>query len=249
MWLRGSRKRSRCQGRRPPCPLGSGRTQRGCHLPRWLHGGRRQKEGSNGVALLDSPCALDSLRSEQNDAVVRAAPVTVLGKSRCDSPDFSPEAGPIDLVERVLRSLSSLLWLWSHRLRTTISQPFSVPIPDCDGRRLRVISLDTVASKAFAVRRRRVSPTATGRWLPSFFFAQVNCTWTTNLPREYLSWLPHSNAFAEKESSMPGLPVEVFVLSLSRLALRRRFWPAGQGHPERERALVFRPLLSGPSLL
>ena len=31
--------------------------------------------------------------------------------------------------------------------------------------------LDTVASKDFAVRRRRVSPTATGRWLPSFFSA------------------------------------------------------------------------------
>ena len=31
------------------------------------------------------------------------------------------------------------------------------------------MSSETVASKAFAVRSRTVSPTATGRWLPSFF--------------------------------------------------------------------------------
>ena len=36
------------------------------------------------------------------------------------------------------------------------------------------MSLDTVVSKAFAVRRRRVPPTATGKWLPSFFFSAVS---------------------------------------------------------------------------
>ena len=42
------------------------------------------------------------------------------------------------------------------------SQPFLVPNPSCDGRRYRVMSSETVASKAFAVKRRRSSPTATG---------------------------------------------------------------------------------------
>ena len=37
------------------------------------------------------------------------------------------------------------------------------------------MSSDTVASKAFAVRRRRVSPTASGRWPPSFFFFFAVC--------------------------------------------------------------------------
>ena len=36
-----------------------------------------------------------------------------------------------------------------------------------------LVSLDRVASKAAAVRRRRMSPTATGRRLPSFFFHAV----------------------------------------------------------------------------
>ena len=36
------------------------------------------------------------------------------------------------------------------------------------------MSLDTVANKAFAVRRRQVSPTAAGRWLSSFFFIAVS---------------------------------------------------------------------------
>ena len=40
---------------------------------------------------------------------------------------------------------------------TMASQPFAVPNPNCDGWKCRVMSLDTVASKAFAVRRQRVS--------------------------------------------------------------------------------------------
>ena len=44
---------------------------------------------------------------------------------------------------------------------TVASQPFAVLNPNCCGRRYRVMSSDTVGSKAFAVRRRRVSPTAT----------------------------------------------------------------------------------------
>ena len=46
--------------------------------------------------------------------------------------------------------------------------------PSCAGRRYRVMSSETVASRAFAVRRRRVSPTVTGRWLPSFFLKTVS---------------------------------------------------------------------------
>ena len=55
------------------------------------------------------------------------------------------------------RCLSSCFW--NHRLA---SQSFLVPNRSCVGRKYRVVSSETVASKAFAVRRRRVSPTATG---------------------------------------------------------------------------------------
>ena len=55
-------------------------------------------------------------------------------------------------------------------VRTVALQPFLLPNLRCDGRRYRVLSSETVASGTFAVRRRRVSPTATGRWQLSFFF-------------------------------------------------------------------------------
>ena len=41
---------------------------------------------------------------------------------------------------------------------TVASKPVAVPSSNCDGRGARVISSDTVASKAFALKRRRVSP-------------------------------------------------------------------------------------------
>ena len=52
---------------------------------------------------------------------------------------------------------------------TVASQQFSVPNPSCVGLRHRVTSSDTVASRTFAVGRRRVSRAAMGRWLPFFF--------------------------------------------------------------------------------
>ena len=45
------------------------------------------------------------------------------------------------------------------------------PEPRCVGLRYRVMFSDTVDSWALAVSRRRVSPTATGWWPPSFFFS------------------------------------------------------------------------------
>ena len=61
--------------------------------------------------------------------------------------------------------------LWGRLLTWTLaSQPLVVPNPSYAVRRYRVTSARTVASKASAVRRRRVFPTATGRWLPSFLF-------------------------------------------------------------------------------
>ena len=49
---------------------------------------------------------------------------------------------------------------------------FRFTFPSC--RRYRVMSAETVVSRAFAVRRRRVSPTAAGRSPPSFFFTAVS---------------------------------------------------------------------------
>ena len=75
-------------------------------------------------------------------------------------------------IHRKKPRVSSLSLCWTlHRMVCTMaSQPLLVPTTSCVGWRSRVTSSETVASRAFAVRRRRVSPTATGRWPPSFFF-------------------------------------------------------------------------------
>ena len=50
------------------------------------------------------------------------------------------------------------------------SHPFGVPNPSSGRRKCGVICIVTVASKALAVSRVEISPTATGRCLPCFFF-------------------------------------------------------------------------------
>ena len=97
------------------------------------------------------------------------------------SSDFQEKTGPVNLVEGALqlhvkKHRFSSLCFWSQRLMawTMASQPFFVPNSNCAGRRYRVLSSETAASKAFAVRCGRVSPSATGRWLPFYFLKAVS---------------------------------------------------------------------------
>ena len=62
------------------------------------------------------------------------------------------------------RTLSHLRIVW-----TMVTQPLGVPKPICTGCSRRVIALATVASKDLALRRCRVSPTATALCWSSFF--------------------------------------------------------------------------------
>ena len=62
----------------------------------------KAKSKAEEVALLNSPSAGDFLGIEQDEAVVRVAQVAVPRQTWRDSPDFSQEEGPVDLVELVL---------------------------------------------------------------------------------------------------------------------------------------------------
>ena len=66
-----------------------------------------EEQGPQDVAQLNSPCARDSLRSGQVEAVVRVAQVSA-GQTWRYSPNLSQEAGPVDLVESVLQVHGSL---------------------------------------------------------------------------------------------------------------------------------------------
>ena len=62
-----------------------------------------QEQVSHLVTLLHSPFARDSLSSEEEDAVLRVAQVTVLGQSSPGTRDLAWEAGRADLIEIVLQ--------------------------------------------------------------------------------------------------------------------------------------------------
>ena len=115
--------------------------------------------------------AQEFLRSEQDGAVVRVAQDTLPGKTGRNSSDLTQEARPVDLVERGLQDrgqeVPPIVAFWSHRLMawTMASQPFVIPSFSSPGRRYGVM----VPSKVFAVRQRKLSPTASGRCPPSFF--------------------------------------------------------------------------------
>ena len=117
----------------------------------------KEDEGSG------DPLGTEQLGTEQDETVVQE--VNVTEPSQAQRPQ---EAGPIwlkafskPMVRR--HRVSSLSCFWSHCLMAwrVAPQPFLVPNPKCDGRRFPVISSEKVASWAFAVRRRRPSPTAT----------------------------------------------------------------------------------------
>ena len=62
---------------------------------------RAKGRGPKPVSLLDSPCAGDSLCSNQDKLVLRVSQVAVSGQAGCYSSKFSQEAGRVDLLESV----------------------------------------------------------------------------------------------------------------------------------------------------
>ena len=156
--LKQSRTRSRRRGRWPPRPVGSCWTRPRLVLLRWLHGGRGRKAGAQELALFNS--AFARIYSGPN----RTERSLEQHRSRKRARLVEPHAG--SRTSRSGRSkvgrhrALSLLWRWTRLLMawTTASQPFGVPNPNCVGWRWCVMSLVTVASSAFATRRRKVSP-------------------------------------------------------------------------------------------
>ena len=98
---------------------------------------RAKIKGANAVALLHSPLARDVLRPEQDEGVVRAAQLTNLAQEGI----VLPRCG----MEAIADGVDNPTAVWDP-------EPF-------DGWRYRVMTKGTVAGKAIAVRRRRVSPT------------------------------------------------------------------------------------------
>ena len=126
--------------------------------------------------------------------VVQIPLVTISAQAQRNSSDFLKKTGPVDRVEGVLQVhgqeapvFLSLFVFPEPTSWTMASRPLLVPNPSCAGRRYRVMSADTAASIAFAVRRRRVSPTTTGQWLPSFSASEAQaiqwCQGRCLLPR------------------------------------------------------------------
>ena len=112
-----------------------------------------------------------SFWAEQDTAVVLVAQVTASGQAKRQSLEFVKKVRLVFSKSTVKKHrISSLSCFRIHRLMAWMvaSQPFVVPNPGCVGRSQRFMSSDMVAGKAFVVRRRRVSPTATCRWSPSF---------------------------------------------------------------------------------
>ena len=123
----------------------------------------------SGPRKLYSSFPRDVFWPEQDKCVAREAHITAPGHDRSHSSDFLKKKAAINWVESALQV---------HGLEAQFSVVVVFPEPSSDGvdggftavlgsepqscRRYRVMSSDTAASRAFAMGRRRVSPTATG---------------------------------------------------------------------------------------